>query len=83
MSRAYHFNMWLDEELSMALREHAKQSGLTISQAGRDLMRHALGLVGSPRSSAWIEAYNEVVAEVRRRVNQSLKQIADEIGADK
>lgn len=80
MGRSYHFNLWLDEELETALRAHAHESGLKLSQAARDILRHGLGLVSSPRDSAWIEAYNETAATVRRRVNQALKEIADEVG---
>jgi len=81
MARAYHFNLWLDEELEAALRHHANESGLKLSQAARDLLRHALGLVSSPRDAAWIEAYNECSGLVRKRINQALKQIADEVGS--
>jgi hypothetical protein len=81
MARAYHFNLWLDEELEMALRHHADESGLKLSQAARDLLRYALGLVSSPKDAAWVEAYNESAALVRKRVNQALKQIADEVGS--
>jgi plasmid stability protein len=81
MAGAYHFNLWLDEELETALRLHAAESGLKLSQAARDLLRHALGLVASPRDAAWREAYNETTAEVRKRVNQALRTIADDLAA--
>jgi hypothetical protein len=82
MGRSYHLNLWLDDELSTALEAHARNAGLTRSQVTRDLLRHALGLVSSPRDSAWVEAYNSVVADARRKINQALRRIADEIGAE-
>jgi hypothetical protein len=81
MGRSYHFNLWLDEELEAALRMHAHQSGLKLSQVARDLLRHALGIVSSPRDAAWREAYSEVSGTVRKRVNQALREIADDLGA--
>jgi hypothetical protein len=62
--------------------EHAHESGLKLSQAARDLLRHALGLVSSPRDAAWREAYNEAAGEARKRINQALREIADDLASE-
>lgn len=79
MAGSYHFNLWLDAELEAALRHYATEKGVKLSQAARDLLRHALGLVSAPREAAWLEAYNEASAVTRKRINQALRRIADEI----
>jgi predicted nucleic acid-binding OB-fold protein len=82
MAGSYHFNLWLDSELEAALRHYAAEKGIKLSQAARDLLRHALGLVSTPREAAWIEAFNEASAVTRKRINQALRQIADDIVAE-
>ena len=71
----YHLNVLIDDELNHALRLHMDQSGLKISQAVRDLLRHALGTVSSSRDAGWHEGYTAAVAEVRKTVNIALREV--------
>lgn len=71
----YHLNVLIDKELERALRLHADQAGLQLSQAVRDLLRHALGVVSSTRDAGWREGYTRGIAEVQRTVNDALKKL--------
>ena len=75
---AYHLNCMVDRELERALRAHAKASGLQISAATRDLLRHALGVVSSEREAGWIEGYNAGLAKVKKTVGTALSKMARE-----
>lgn len=73
MAASKHLNVLLDQELYMALQNHAGAAGMTLSQATRDLLRHSLAVVSTTRDAGWREgyaaAYYEVQSVVMRAVN--------------
>jgi hypothetical protein len=76
MSSGKPINVLLDRELYMALENHAAQAGLTISQATRDLLRHALGVVTSTKDAGWREGYQAAVVSVHKAVVQAISSIS-------
>ena len=75
MPRNYHLNVVIDAELERALRAHVKASGLNLSSASRDLLRHALGVVTSERDAGWIEGFNAGIAQVKQTVSSALNEL--------
>jgi negative regulator of replication initiation len=75
MGRTYHLNVKIDQELYRALASHAERAALNMSEATRDLLRHALATVTSPDQSIVIEAQNRAIAQVKRAVNQAIGQL--------
>jgi len=71
-----HLNVLLDQELFMALQNHAGAAGMTLSQATRDLLRHALAVVTSTRDAGWREGYAGAYAEVQRVVLAAIAQVS-------
>ena len=71
----YHLNLLVDPELERALKAHAKGRGMHLSAAVRDLLVHALGVVGSESEAGWREGYQRGVAEVMRTVQTALKNM--------
>lgn len=82
---AYHLNLWVDPEIRAGLEYHAESMGTSLSGAARVLLTQAMGIrqdlnaAGEPIDAAFAEAFQAASAIVRRRVNQVLKQVADEI----
>lgn len=60
-------NVRLDAELQRGIAAFAARSGLTISQAARDLLRQALGHA-NPVDRGWREGFAAGHAEHQRRV---------------
>ena len=72
----YHLNVIVPLELERALRQHARDAGLSVSQATRDLLRHALGVVPTTRDAGWREGYTAASAEVSKAVQTALAEVA-------
>lgn len=70
-----HLNVLLDQELYMALENHAKAAGMNISQATRDLLRHALAVVTSTRDAGWREGYAAAYSELQKAVLHAISQV--------
>ncbi|NIO41525.1 MAG: hypothetical protein GTO41_15930 [Burkholderiales bacterium] len=77
MPGLYHLNVKIDRELERALRAHAEASGLELSAATRDLLRHALGVVSNGRDAGWLEGYNAGLAAVKKTVGEALRDLAN------
>ena len=76
MAKRYHINLFLDPELGRALENHMAESGIdNRSAVVRDLLRHALGVVGSKREAGWREGYQAGLAEVRKTVGDALRKL--------
>jgi len=58
----------LDPALAQALAAHATRANLTESQVARDLLRHALGTVQSPRDAGWHEGFFAGANEIKKRM---------------
>ena len=70
---AYHLNVKIDEELERALRMHCEENDLSMSTVVRDLLRSALGLVGSRREAGWREGYTAAIGEVHKTIGEALR----------
>ena len=71
-----HLNVLLDQELNMALENHAKAANMSLSQATRDLLRHALAVVTSTRDAGWREGYAAAYAELQKAVLHAISQVS-------
>jgi hypothetical protein len=74
----FHLNLVIDEELHIALLAFANRAHVNLSQAVRDLLRHALGVVSSPREAGWYEGKNEAAATVLHAVQAAIAKIPAE-----
>jgi hypothetical protein len=77
MPKPYHLNVKLDPELARALAHHAEAGGMNVSEATRDLLRHALGTVTSYEQSVLIEARNRALGAVKKAVLTAINQIPE------
>jgi len=78
---AYHLNVWLDPELHAALEAYSATYDVTLSTAVRKLLREALSVTDGTDSAVWREALASVTARVRRRMNQAIRDVANELAA--
>lgn len=78
MSKGYHLNVKLDPELYRALSHHADGAALNLSEATRDLLRHALATVTSHDQAMMIEARNRAIALVKKAVATAIASIPED-----